>query len=103
MSGESPLDLGITELDGQAIAAVDQLRKTAQEALGVADRFLATWEDGEGGVVYAGFAGDAGGDAIAFFGYTAARALHTFQRILDTDTETATKAVVHLVEEMFGS
>ena len=102
MSEQHPLDLRIVDKDAGVVATVDQLREQAADAIRSSDRFLVTWDDGEGGVTYTGYAGDTGGDAVAFFGYTAARALLTFAQILEADPAKAAEAVVAIVEEMMS-
>lgn len=95
-----PLDLGVVENTPDLVATVDQLREGARDALATAGRFMVVWDDGADGVTYTGYAGDAGGDALAFFGFAAARALNTFAQIMEAPPELAAKAALQIIEEL---
>lgn len=90
---------GIVDLTPNRVAQVDQLRAQARDGMDKADRFMAMWDDGAGGVFYTGFAGDAGGEAVAFFAYCAGRSLKTFAQIMELDTDQAIEAVRAVLAE----
>ena len=98
---EHPLDLRIVDKTPDMLAAVDQLRQQARDEISRASMFLVTWDDGAGGVTYTAYAGDTGGDALAFFAYSAARALKAFIDITESSPEKASAAVLEIVREHF--